>query len=130
MKESLKSLAKYQGPLIVYAVLIFLVSSLPRVPAPDLGIDYLDKILHTTAYSVFAVIAVRAAKKWCNALRNNKIYLVVIVFLVSALYAASDEYHQSFVPGRSADVNDFYADLFGIILALGAYVIYAQNRHG
>jgi hypothetical protein len=38
-----------------------------------------------------------------------------VVFLVTAVYAAMDEWHQSFVPGRFASVGDFLLDITGIL---------------
>jgi VanZ family protein len=39
-------------------------------------------------------------------------------FLVSVLYAASDEYHQTFVPGRSGRLVDVGVDTIGALVAL------------
>lgn len=39
--------------------------------------------------------------------------------LFCALVAASDEFHQSFVPGRTPSVRDVGIDLLGALLALG-----------
>jgi VanZ family protein len=41
-----------------------------------------------------------------------------LVFLVTAVYAALDEWHQSFVPGRFASVGDFLLDVTGIVLVI------------
>jgi VanZ family protein len=38
--------------------------------------------------------------------------------LLAALYAASDEWHQSFVPNRTGHAIDVYVDSFGILLAV------------
>ena len=37
---------------------------------------------------------------------------------ISILYAVSDEYHQSLVPGRDADPKDFLIDCAGIVAGL------------
>lgn len=37
--------------------------------------------------------------------------------VISYIYALADEFHQSFVPGRSALLRDTFIDLFGIMLA-------------
>ena len=43
---------------------------------------------------------------------------------VAAAFAASDEFHQSFVPTRSASVHDVMLDVFGAIVGLAvAYFI-------
>lgn len=42
----------------------------------------------------------------------------IITLIFCLLYAASDEWHQSFVPGRSNEWSDFFTDGAGIILAI------------
>jgi len=42
-----------------------------------------------------------------------------LVFLVVVGYGLLDEWHQSFVPGRTADVVDWYADSAGACVAVG-----------
>jgi VanZ family protein len=39
--------------------------------------------------------------------------------IISVLYAASDELHQLFVPGRMCDLNDFIVDSIGVIIFAG-----------
>ncbi|CAN5437889.1 VanZ family protein [soil metagenome] len=41
----------------------------------------------------------------------------MLSFIVCLLYAASDEYHQSFVPGRSAMLQDVAVDMAGSLIA-------------
>jgi VanZ family protein len=48
--------------------------------------------------------------------------------LVVSAYGASDEWHQSFVPGRSTDVRDWIADTIGAALAIGLYAGWAWYR--
>jgi VanZ family protein len=52
-----------------------------------------------------------------------------IASLISGLlYAASDEWHQSFIPGRSCEWSDFLTDATGIILAIIILQIYWKIR--
>ena len=55
-----RNLAVYQLPLILYAALILAVSSFSRLPTPDLGITYLDKLAHFAEYFLFMVLMYRA----------------------------------------------------------------------
>jgi len=48
----------------------------------------------------------------------TKIKNITFTLLISVLFAASDEIHQYFVPGRQCDIYDFLADTIGIILGL------------
>ena len=37
--------------------------------------------------------------------------------ILTVLYAISDEYHQSFIPGRTATVRDIIIDIAGVVFA-------------
>jgi VanZ family protein len=41
-----------------------------------------------------------------------------LALLLTVLYGLSDEYHQSFTPGRQADPGDLLADALGALAAL------------
>lgn len=53
-------------------------------------------------------------------------------FVFSALYAVTDEVHQTFVPGRSGEVFDFFVDsagaFFGAFLAMGVLAMILLER--
>jgi len=46
------------------------------------------------------------------------------------LYAASDEWHQSFVAGRVPELWDWTADAIGVGFALIIYIIYRKIKRG
>jgi VanZ family protein len=49
--------------------------------------------------------------------------------LLSILYAASDEWHQSFIPGRTGHAIDVAMDTIGVLLAVGwLYVVRRRRR--
>lgn len=49
-----------------------------------------------------------------------------IAALIGVLYAASDEFHQLFVPGRSGQITDVMIDSVGVILGIIIYGIYRR----
>jgi VanZ family protein len=95
--------------------LIFVLSSQSQ-PLPALTERVWDKALHLTGYAVLGVLLCRALR--AEGLMPSTAF-VAAVLLVSA-YGASDEWHQSFVPLRDADVRDWVADSIGA--AIGAWV--------
>jgi VanZ family protein len=103
-------------PVAAYAGIIFWLSSQPN-PLPFLPREWLsqDKILHATEYAVLGAMLVVALR--LAGLSPSRA-LVLAVVLASA-YGASDEVHQFFVPGRSADVRDWVADTLGAALGAG-----------
>lgn len=42
----------------------------------------------------------------------------IISIGVGIIYAISDEFHQSFIPGRSAEIRDVLIDTFGVIIGI------------
>lgn len=120
----MKRFALYQLPLIVYAMIVFYVSSLSRLPDTGLQIPYLDKLAHAMEYFLFGFMAIRAMAHFPRPPKTGWVYVLAI--LLSLGYGLSDEYHQRFVPGRTADLFDFAADALGIFLA--AFVYYLLHR--
>ena len=102
-KTSLVSV-RYIPMLIVMAVIFFL-SSQPDIPLPQ-TISFQDKILHFAAYGVLAVTVL-----WARRSVSSVACLGVVVYCL--LYGISDEFHQSFVPGRTSSVYDVIADGVG-----------------
>ncbi|HEX2093541.1 MAG TPA: VanZ family protein [Longimicrobiaceae bacterium] len=107
-------------PAVLWAAAIFWVSSRPKVPVPDtLGAD---KLLHFGAYALLGFLLARGASgsglapRWPVAL--------------GWLYGVSDEVHQSFVPGRSADPADWLADALGVVAGTLLYVRFGSPRRG
>ena len=72
----------------------------------------LRKLAHVGEYLVLAALLLRA-------LRRSDVAAALPVAIAAALaYAASDEWHQSFVPGRTATPRDVAIDGVGIALAV------------
>jgi len=95
-----------------WMALIFFLSSQPQLPsAPDPWADLLfKKGAHFTVYAVLAVLFRRALPpgRWIWALS----------WVLTVLFAASDEWHQSFVPGRHPQLTDVLIDACGAATGL------------
>ena len=96
------------GPVVLYMAAIFYVSSQPDA-APPGGVS--DVSAHGMAYFFLGILVVRALARRLPA----RIGWVEVLgaLAISVLYGASDEFHQSFVPNRVADIHDLYADAIG-----------------
>lgn len=105
------------APALVWAAVLFVFSSRPRLPA-DLG-GGLDKVAHFGAFAVLGLLLAHAALAWRLRMRWP--------VLVGLAYAASDELHQYFVPGRYPDAADWVADALGVVA--GCFLLY-QLRAG
>jgi VanZ family protein len=104
-------------PLVLYCVFVYIQSCLP-VPFDLPDVSHFDKLLHAGGYGVMGVLFYRTyLAGWPRAMKRTLIWASVIS---TALYGLSDEAHQYFVPGRSADPLDWMADAVGG--ALGALI--------
>ncbi|WP_319523716.1 VanZ family protein [uncultured Desulfosarcina sp.] len=107
-------------PVIALCLAIFLQSCFP---SPDMGPSFplKDKVLHLAAYGLLAVLFVRACRwTWPSRLSGLQLMLLGIGF--ATLYGLGDEYHQSLVAARQAEVMDVVADFAGSILGSAVYL--------
>lgn len=102
--------------------LIFYLSS-QSAPPYFLTLPY-DKLSHFLEYAFLALLLLRALNKTFSG--HNPIILGIIAFIIAVAYAASDEFHQSFVPGRNADALDWLADSLGA--TAGSLIILKKGK--
>lgn len=57
-------------------------------------------------------------------------YRWIGAWMLATLYAASDEWHQSFVPGRGAGVDDVLLDSLGALVMLVVLGLWLRWRQG
>lgn len=99
--------------LALWTFLLFALSSFPSGALPSLpGIIPWDKIIHAGEWAAWATIAAFSAIRQFPRMRRETLLWGLIA--VGALLALSDEFHQSFVPGRACDPWDWLADMVGI----------------
>ncbi len=118
----LKSKAAFAWTWVVlYAAMIFSISSLPgSSPILQTVEKYVwDKLLHLLEYSVLGILLVRALA--LSFKYRSLEHLAFMAFVFGSLYAVSDEWHQSFIPLRSASVYDWMADSMGILIGACAW---------
>jgi len=110
-------------PVVAWAAVVFTLTSVPnpRVPQVPGG----DKVAHAIMYGVLAVLAHHA---WPPEKRPMAARLLVLLGIMAL--AAVDEWHQLFIPGRSADVADWLADSVGasIGLAVSSLIMALRRR--
>lgn len=86
------------------------------------------KAAHFTVYLILGILTSQALLVSGMSRKQQLIY----AFLISVLYAASDEFHQSFVPGRGPSIRDVAIDsagaAVGIALYQGIVAIFTKHR--
>jgi VanZ family protein len=105
-------------PAIMFASLIFYLSSLPSPVPPEAAeavkVFDINTLLHIAEYAVLTFLI---AFGLFSKIKNYNIIIIGI------LYAASDEIHQHFVPTRYFDLLDVVADGIGVVIGLIGYII-------
>ena len=135
MRPSHHRLSRY-GPLILWAALIFIGSSsvlsasntsivlrpvlwlFPHASEATLALIHfiVRKAGHLTEYAILALLAARALRTSSRGLLRNRWFWVSLLLVVA--YSLSDEFHQSFVPSRTASIYDSMIDSVGGLTAL------------
>ncbi|MGV9002303.1 MAG: VanZ family protein [Candidatus Saccharimonadaceae bacterium] len=64
------------------------------------------KAAHTVAYFIFGILAYNVVRQYKRTTRRT----IIISILIVLGYALSDEFHQAFVPGRTAMLTDVLID--------------------
>lgn len=101
-------------PLIVVCLTNVLFSHQPSPILMDLGFTFEDKLLHISAFFVLGIALLFALSPF----KMPKLYRILIVISFGAVWGLLDEVHQSFVPNRTAALDDWIADVIGVILSL------------
>ena len=114
--------SSFLGPL--------LVSLFPSLTADQ--VDSLHLLLrkfgHWSEYALLGLLLVRAVGGRFPLWQKNRQCIYALV--IATLYAASDEWHQSFVPSRSASIIDVLIDSFGALCAVIWYSRRKRNADG
>jgi VanZ family protein len=126
--DKARYLARHWLPVFIWMAVIFLFSSQPHsgaITATYFGNWNVPvrKGAHLCEYFLLSLLAERAFRLsggFCLS------HAKILALLLSALYALSDEWHQSFVPGRTATINDAFVDIGGALLAICFLTIRAK----
>ena len=134
----MKSFLKYWLPVLIWLCVIFVgstdvlsaeqtsrfVEPFLRWLKPDISSEtlaqihfFVRKLGHIFEYALLAIFLWRALRSGAN-LQVKISILVIVVWFVCAIFAATDEFHQSFIPSRTASPNDVVIDIFGVVIGL------------
>lgn len=109
--KSIKSFLYYWFPWVGYMMIIFYFSS---KTGSEVSLPTPDYVAHFLEYSGLGFLSARVIAHSRPDWKKGYIYFGAVLF--SMMYALSDEFHQSFVPGRSTSLSDLIADTLGATL--------------
>lgn len=102
-------------PMTIVMIIIFLLSNTPGKDLPS-AINGLDKLLHAIAYGTLAASCLYGLHPAARDKGSLLTGMAVIFFCF--FYGLTDEFHQSFIPGRSPSGLDIAADTSGAALTV------------
>ncbi len=114
---------KYLSFALLSTLVIVYISSIPDQSLWGNGFlseRITSNLAHIPAYALLSFLWL---KSFAGSTSRNHIIAGSFILGGLVLFAISDEFHQSFVPGRSASFMDIGLDLLGIFLGLGAFRI-------
>jgi len=98
--------------------------SLAALNAIQFGIR---KLAHLTEYAILAALlwrALRGGTRW----QAKMSILLFLTWIACAIFAASDEFHQSFVPSRTSSPIDVMIDVTGALIGLAICLAFSMRR--
>jgi VanZ family protein len=115
--ENKTLLVKRWSPAIFLCAVIFVMSSLPGADfSTNDGQNFaIRKVLHVLEFATLFLTFYRATKK------------LSISVILTVLFAITDEWHQTYIPGRTGKLQDIFIDSIGA--GLGGLVLWKYYQH-
>ncbi|KKP70346.1 MAG: Metallophosphoesterase [candidate division CPR3 bacterium GW2011_GWF2_35_18] len=102
-------------------VLIFWLSSIPNLKIDDTEAEFFRrKFVHLFEYGLLWFLIYRAIvlEKWRQNFKE-RFPTIILSFVLTVLYAVTDELHQMYVPTRTGKFSDMGFDILGGLLGIG-----------
>jgi len=106
--------------LALAGAVVFASGGNPHVPVSFVGID---KLAHFGVFGLLATLILRMPQVWRRIGWRGWIAVVAV-----SIFGATDEWHQSFTPGRSVEFADWISDTTGAALAVTLYLNWSWYR--
>jgi VanZ family protein len=112
----LRKFVFYHLPALAYAALIIGLSSLSNIRLPRVQFVEIDKVAHFCEYIVFGWLVCRSARHIHSSIDTHDAAFLTLGFVT--VFAFTDEFYQSFIPGRQSDPFDFLTDVAATLTAI------------
>jgi VanZ family protein len=113
------------GSVFFYCGLIFFLSHQPDLTLPNI-VPNVDKLAHLLEYALLGWLCARAWRFERPYWSAMAVSLFALFF--ASIYGATDEWHQSYIPGRYADRWDWLTDICGGILGGTAFALWEKFK--
>jgi len=140
VKSGLLRIVKVWWPAVLWMLVIFMLSTeffsgsntssllQPLLAAlfPQLSVEHIEtihsllrKLAHWFGYFILGLLTMRSMRAQFSFQQPERLVAYSLIFAI--FYAAADEWHQSFVPSRSASIFDVLLDNFGAFCGVFFY---------
>jgi VanZ family protein len=127
MVQKISRFIKFYFPALIWMGVIFYFSSIPSLKYTEEVTP--EIILRKSAHFFeFAILTVLYWRIFLMAHHVNFKKSYLFTFFLASLFAASDEFHQTFTPGRSGLFIDFVYDAVSIFLALQLILFFRMRK--
>jgi VanZ family protein len=124
MKDKHRKFLIYWLPVVLYCAVIFIQSAFPAMDQFQ-DVPYGDKYLHVLGYAILGGLFFRAFR---SQYFQDRLFLTFLISIAASTgYGISDEFHQYFVPYRSAEIMDALADMVGSCIGVMAYFLIMEK---
>ena len=110
-------------PALAWAAFIFFLSHQSEPPGSGLGPDYVG---HFLLYGVLSLTLVWGMTRGWKA--TLTVPAIFVIWSIATVYGALDEWHQSFVPGRTSSWSDLMVDSLAALLLAAAIFYFLRRR--
>lgn len=86
------------------------------------------KMGHLTEYAILATLLWRAVRHHWPPVRKSFWKPATLTLALAMIYAATDEFHQSFIPSRTATAHDVVIDIIGAMIGLLICWMFVRHR--
>lgn len=114
-------------PVLIVMASIFSLSHLPGDSLDSNVPEGTDKVYHAVIYGLLALSCIYAVRSGSDS-RETPLIKGLAIVIFSTIYGITDEFHQSFITGRSPDWRDLTADTFGAFLMVLAWWHWLYHR--
>ncbi len=107
-------------PMLLVMGTIFSLSNQPGDTLDLPSIIHIDKLAHLLVYGLLAGTVIYAFQPGYR-IKSPK-FVCFFTIIICFVFGVSDEFHQTFIPYRSASINDIVADTLGAVIVSGIWL--------
>jgi len=118
-------------PGLVWAVVIFVIISLPPENIPRarlLFLSHIDKAIHFLIFAVLGALLLTGVYKYRKAGGLKTVHLFWVIAAGSVYGALTEGYQYLFLPARHGNIPDAVANIFGTVFGVIIVAMVIKNR--